>query len=83
MSDRKRTKVSEDDFVYQLSLLERLGGTPVVETAVDKWLELVAGDHQLRELLVGVDLPRLKDRQALLFRQVLAGASIHRRPHPP
>jgi hemoglobin len=55
------------------SLFETVGGTETLKIAVDRFYERVLADAQLRHYFDGVDIPRVKRHQVLLFSQVLGG----------
>jgi hemoglobin len=55
------------------SLFETVGGTEALKIAVDRFYERVLADPQLQHYFDGVDIPRVKRHQVLLFSQVLGG----------
>ncbi len=56
---------------------ERVGGGPAIRTVVDRFYDLVLGDHRLTSYFHGTDLPRLKRHQVLLISQVLGGPASY------
>ena len=60
------------------SLLERLGGTPAVEAAVDLFYRRVLDDPLLAPLFEGVSMPRMRAHQRRFLAQAFGGPAAYR-----
>lgn len=62
----------------ELSLFERLGGTPAIEAVVAEFYNRVPVDPLLAPFFVGVDLSVLNSQQIAFFTQALGGPKIYK-----
>jgi hemoglobin len=59
--------------VGDISLFERIGGTPAVQAAVDRFYERVLADPELKDFFNGVSMAKLKAHQFAFLSQALGG----------
>jgi hemoglobin len=59
--------------VNEVSLYERIGGTPAVSAAVDLFYERVLADPELKQFFSGINIAKLKAHQFAFLSQALDG----------
>lgn len=69
-----------DASTAEASLLERLGGRPALEAAIDAMYERVLADAELADFFGGADMERLKRQQADFLAQAFGGPAVYRGP---
>ena len=73
-SSTKRDPVATDEGIRTgTSDYARIGGAPAIRTLVERFHQLVLGDHRLAAVFAGADPAHVKRRQVQLLSQVLGG----------
>ncbi len=61
-------------------MVERIGGNPAVESAVEEFYARVLAERQLKQFFRDVDMDELKRQQRAFLTQALGGPARYRGP---